>query len=167
MLRLLAVLLPSAGLAQAEPFRAAVFDFEFLDTSQEGEAFGRRADEAARVRAASEQLRGLLAERGIAPVDLAPAKARIDKAAPLTRCNGCEADIARELGADLAVTGVIQKVSNLILNFNVAILDARTGAPLRAASVDIRGNTDESWRRGVSYLVRNRLLDPPLRATAP
>jgi hypothetical protein len=26
-----------------------------------------------------------------------------------------------------------------------------------AGSVDIRGNTDESWSRGLSYLLRNRL----------
>jgi hypothetical protein len=25
--------------------------------------------------------------------------------------------------------------------------------------VDIRGDTDESWRRGLSYLLRNRILD--------
>jgi hypothetical protein len=29
---------------------------------------------------------------------------------------------------------------------------------VRVYSVDIRGNTDESWSRGISYLVRNRLL---------
>ncbi len=61
------------------------------------------------------------------------------------------------------MTGLIQKVSNLILNFNVYVREARTGELLRTGSVDIRGNTDESWRRGVAYLVRNRLLDPPLR----
>ena len=27
----------------------------------------------------------------------------------------------------------------------------------RGASVGIRGNTDESWSRGMSYLIRNRL----------
>ena len=93
-LRLLAVLmLPPSGL-HAEPVRAAVFGFEFLDTSQEGEAFGRRTDEAARVRAASDELLRLLAAGGVAPVDLAPAKARIDKAGPLTKCKGCDADSA-------------------------------------------------------------------------
>jgi hypothetical protein len=27
-------------------------------------------------------------------------------------------------------------------------------------SADMRGNTDESWSRAMSYLVRNRLLAP-------
>ena len=148
--------------ARAEALRAAVFDFEFLDSSQEGEMFGARADEARRLASASEQLRRLLAEGGIAVVDLAPQKTRIEKQAPLTKCNGCEADLARDLGAEVAVTGLVQKVSNLILNLNVYVRDARSGAMLRVSSTDIRGNTDEAWQRGVRYLVRNRLLDPPL-----
>jgi len=35
--------------------------------------------------------------------------------------------------------------------------DAATGRTLRADSVDIRGNTDESWTRGLRYLIRERL----------
>ncbi|VTZ21784.1 conserved hypothetical protein [Methylocella tundrae] len=29
-------------------------------------------------------------------------------------------------------------------------------------SVDIRGNTDESWTRGMTYMVRNYVLTNPL-----
>ena len=65
------------------------------------------------------------------------------------------------------MTGTVHKVSNLILNINVTVRDAGSGQAVRAGSVDIRGNTDESWLRGVSYLVRNRLLDPPLRRPLP
>ena len=38
------------------------------------------------------------------------------------------------------------------------IRDAETGKLLKGMSADIRSNTDRSWTRGVSYLVRNRLL---------
>ncbi len=68
--------------------------------------------------------------------------------------------LAQKVGADLSVTGVVQKVSNLILNMNVYIRDAHTGQMVAAASADLRGNTDESWSRGMSYLLRNRLLAP-------
>ena len=54
----------------------------------------------------------------------------------------------------MAVTWV-QKVSNLILNINLEIKDVATGATRLTKSVDIRGNTDTSWRRGISYLVRD------------
>jgi hypothetical protein len=149
--------------AAAEGVRAAVFDLDFVDTSQEGASGHIREDEARRLTMVSDTLRRMLAERGIAVVDLAPARERIGKAAPLSRCNGCDLDLSRELGAGLAVTGFVHKVSNLILSINVAIRDVRDGQTVRAGSVDIRGNTDESWSRGISYLVRNRLLDPPLR----
>ena len=164
---LLASLKPFSGAAGAQGPRAAVFDLDFVDTSQEGAAGAVRDDEARRLALISDTLRRMLAERGITVVDLAPARERIAKAAPLTRCNGCDLDLARELGAELAVTGFVQKVSNLILNINVLIRDARGGQAVRGGSVDIRGNTDESWSRGISYLVRNRLFDPPLQLSAP
>jgi len=34
-------------------------------------------------------------------------------------------------------------------------------------SVDLRGNTDESWSRAASYLLRNRLLAPDYGAPQP
>ena len=68
--------------------------------------------------------------------------------------------LAGELGADLAMTGVVQKVSNLILNINLYLRDVHTGQLVAAASADMRGNTDESWSRATAYLVRNRLLAP-------
>lgn len=91
-------------------------------------------------------------------VDLQPAADLIRKyqsEQQLRACNGCELDIARALGADRVLVGWLQKVSNLILNFNIQIEDAATGQVLLNKSVDMRGNTDETWRRSVSYLVRS------------
>ncbi len=72
-------------------------------------------------------------------------------------CNGCDVDLARKVGAQISVTGWVQKVSNLILNINLVVRDVETGQVVAAGSVDIRGNTDELWSRGLSYLLRNRL----------
>jgi Protein of unknown function (DUF2380) len=58
----------------------------------------------------------------------------------------------------------VQKVSNLILNINVYMEDAESGKMKFARSIDIRGNTDESWRRGLDYLLRNYSLREPLTA---
>jgi hypothetical protein len=91
-------------------------------------------------------------------VDTAPAAEQIDAAGWLWSCSGCEVAIARRLDADLALIGWVQKVSNLILNLNVVIRDAATREQVFASSVDIRGNTDESWRHGIRYLLKNRLL---------
>ena len=54
----------------------------------------------------------------------------------------------------------VQKVSNLILNMNLYVADPQTGKQTFMKSVDMRGNTDESWSRAMSYLLRNRLLAP-------
>ena len=61
----------------------------------------------------------------------------------------------------------MQKVSNLILNINVYMEDAESGKMKFARSIDIRGNTDESWSRAASYLLRNRLLAPDYGAPQP
>ena len=68
---------------------------------------------------------------------------------------------SRRWSARTGPRGVVQKVSNLILNINVYMEDAQSGTMKFARSVDIRGNTDESWRRGLDYLLRNYLLREP------
>lgn len=137
----------------------AVFDFELIDSSLEGEMQGPRADEQERIVKISDQLRQLLKDkRSYTLVDLAPAADAIGKAGFLHGCNGCAVNIAKPLGADLALIGTVQKVSNLILNINVYVWDTAKAREVYRTSVDIRGNTDESWAHGVSYLVRNRLL---------
>lgn len=152
-------MLPAAPAMAASPIPVAVFDFELLDTSLEGEVGGPRADEQQRLLLISDTLRRQLEASGrYRVVALDAAAERIEAAGHLHGCNGCEAKIARDLGAEQAMTGTVQKVSNLILNINLYVRDAATGKRLRAVSVDIRGNTDESWSRGLSYLVRNRLL---------
>ncbi|MBB3770193.1 hypothetical protein FHS55_000779 [Angulomicrobium tetraedrale] len=152
--------------AGAAATRVAVFDFELFDTSGEASLNGPKPEEAHRLALISADLRERLTKAGYELVDLASRKAEIEEASPLRNCNSCELAIARAAGAQIEVIGLVQKVSNLILNINFQLRDAESGAVLRAGSVDIRNNTDESWLRGVSYLVRNRLLDPPLTGKA-
>jgi hypothetical protein len=52
----------------------------------------------------------------------------------------------------------VQKVSDLILNINLVIEDAKTGKQVAGGSVDIRGNTDESWSRGLRFLFEEHVL---------
>jgi hypothetical protein len=76
----------------------------------------------------------------------------------LQACGGCDADLAAKVGARLAITGTVQKVSNLILNMSIYVRDVKSGKVVAAMNADMRGNTDESWLRTVDWLVRNRLL---------
>ena len=76
----------------------------------------------------------------------------------LRSCGGCADDYAKSLGAEVAVTGQIQKVSDLILNINVYIKEVGSKAPEKAYSVDIRGDNDDSFDHGVKYVVKHNIL---------
>jgi Protein of unknown function (DUF2380) len=156
----LAIALFISSPVAAEPLRAAIFDFELLDTSLQGEIKGPQADEQRRLKDVTDQLRKGLAEAGkFVIVDISPVNAAAH-ASNLQSCGGCDVDYARQLGADLAITGVVQKVSALILNMNIYLRDTQTGQLIAGMSADFRSNTDESWSRTMSYLLRNRLLAP-------
>jgi len=146
--------------AWADVRSVAVFDFELIDTSLEGELRGQRADEQARLARAGDQLRERLAASGLFRlVDMAPVAAAA-RASNLQACGGCDVKLAKQVDAELAITGTVQKVSNLILNFTVYVRDANTGNPVAVMNADFRGNTDESWTRALGWLIRNRLLAP-------
>lgn len=153
------LLLLSSSQAFADPPKLAVFDFELIDTSLPGEFYGAKP-ELERMNRIGEQLRKALAESGkFQVVDIAPVSDAA-RHSNLQACGGCDVKLAGQLGADLEITGVVQKVSNLILNVNVYLRDVHTGSLVTAASADMRGNTDESWSRAMSYIIRNRLLAP-------
>jgi hypothetical protein len=85
-------------------------------------------------------------------------RAKIEAGPAIGECNGCEVELGKKLGAERILWGTVQKVSNLILNLNVYMGDVATGQMTFVKSVDIRGNTDESWTAGLNYLLRNYLL---------
>ena len=145
---------------RAEPPALAVFDFELVDTSLQGEVNGPRADERERLMRVGDQLRKELTQSGkFRLLDIASVEAAAH-GSNLQSCGGCDVQYARQLGADLVITGLVQKVSNLILNINIYLRDVHTGQMVTSMSVDMRGNTDKSWTRATAYLVRNRLLAP-------
>ncbi len=148
--------MPAALAAQ----RVAVFDFELIDTSLDGQTYGTRPEEKARLKKVSDQLREALARSGqFEVVDIGPVEAAAH-AANLQACGGCDIALARKVGADLSITGTVQKVSNLILNMNIYIHDVSTQKLIASKSADFRSNTDESWTRTLTYLVKNYVLSP-------
>jgi hypothetical protein len=152
------MLLSLCAPAPAEQMKVAVFEFELIDTSLDGAMNGPRADEQRRLSRLAEELRKRLAASGrYLPVDISSVAAEAHRS-NLQACGGCDAKLAKQAGAELAVTGTVQKISNLILNMNIYIRDAGDGHPVTQMSADFRGNTDESWSRALDWLIRNRLL---------
>jgi uncharacterized protein DUF2380 len=155
---LLGLLLAEARAGQS---KVAVFDFELVDTSLEGATYGPRVDQQTRLAQIVDQLRDRLAKsERVSVVDIAPVAGQA-KATNLRTCGGCEAELAQQVEADFSVTGWVQKVSNLILNMNIMVRDAKTGRVISLRSVDMRGNTDETWSRAIDWLIRHDLLAPP------
>ena len=154
---LVCVAIAATAAMAKQPSPTAVFNFGLDDTSLQGQEAPSPVDQQQRLQDLDVQLRDLLVKSGCCSlVDTAPV-AQQERAIDAWKCNGCDVDLARKVGARISVTGWVQKVSNLILNINLVARDVTTGQVLSAGSVDIRGNTSESWSRGLSYLLKDRL----------
>jgi hypothetical protein len=133
--------------------KVAVFRFELHHGDLVPGAPSKHEAEEKRLDMITEQLRDHLAKSGFEVVDTAPLAEKA-AAANLQACGDCADEFARELGADYAFTGVVYKVSELVLSMSVLVHDAATSQPATSATVDLRGNTDESWRRALDYLYK-------------
>ena len=161
--RLIALLmlagLACAQAAAAQPKSLALMDFELIDEMRSFASEEARRETDRRVVLISTELAIELQSRGMYRVlDRAPAAKLIERlkaSYELRACNGCEIDIGKALGAERIALCWVQKVSNLILNINIEARSVATGETVYAKSVDVRGNTDEAWLRGVRRLVDN------------
>lgn len=153
------------GAAESPP-AVAVLGFELIDEHPVPE---QAEDLQRRLAAIDRQFQQGLHRLGlyqIVPID--PAQDLLDKLrkenAFVYRCNACFSELGQRLGVRLVAVGWVQRVSNLILNVNVALIDAGTGKEILSKSVDMRGNTDESWKRAVAFMLRDwserRARDP-------
>ena len=139
------------------PKRAAVMDFELVNEMRDYETEESQKVQQRRLDLISDALRQEFDQRGMYRIadNNGAAKLIADQRAQqdLRNCNGCELDIGRALGANVIILCWVQKVSNLILNVNIEVKDVASGQTLYAKSVDLRGNTDKSWLRGIHYMV--------------
>lgn len=147
----------SAATAAGQLPSLTVFDFELVDEQNNPLT---KAAQLVRLRQATVQLQQELAERRLYRiVAVAPAEPLLgqlrNQQEYMYRCDDCAAQVGQLLGVDLVMSTWVQKVSELILNLNVQIWDVKAGKLVFTKSVDMRGNEDVSWRRSVSYLVRD------------
>lgn len=150
---------PQAG-ASDRP-RLILFGMELQDTSHEGEIDGVREDQQKRLKLLDAEAEALFKATGYFElVDVSSAARQIEEGRPLRRCNGCDIDIAKTFNADYVILGVVYKVSNLILEIHLYQRDAKTGQVVNHMHTSIRGNTDQSWLRGLRWLIKNRLKAP-------
>ncbi|WP_250474319.1 DUF3280 domain-containing protein [Caballeronia sp. GAFFF1] len=163
LVRMLALLvlcaLPLSGQAQAQQAQQsiALLDCTLIDDNAAYNDADTNRIQAERLAKVSNALREQLREKTPLHVtDNARASeliAALEHAQDMSACNGCELRVARELGVSRVGVCWVQKISNLILNINLRVEDVDSGATLFQRSVDMRGNTDQSWQRGARALV--------------
>ena len=147
------------SLARAGALKVVVFDIEPVEMTG---ATGLRGKLAAE----TQLLRKLFSDKGYTVVNTSPQAKRIADNLPLSQCNGCDQEIAKALGADLEIATAIQPASAATFSLSGSVKDVRTDRVLRQGVVDVRGEQSDVLDHGVKFLVKERLLEPPLPATA-
>ncbi len=147
--------------AQAAP-KAAIFPFDIRDVEQEGELIPKlKEDDLRRMKLVADELAVLMKkENTYEVVDLTPLAKDVEAASPFAKCDGCEVDIAKKAGADLAVTGYVDKLSDALISLQLFARETGSGRLVKSMSAEIRGNTDELWLHGIRWLWRNRFNAP-------
>lgn len=147
----------------SERLKLAIFDIELDDFSAGGPIAGESPEETARLQRMTALARELLAQSGL--FDIVDGSASTDQRVKdhwLRKCNGCDADIALALGADLSFVCFFRKISVMEQNLDIRIRDARTGKLAHAAQADLRGETDLSWSRALKFVIKYQLVEPEL-----
>jgi len=156
----LSLVLTVAGMAMAEsaaPIKLAVFTFELDDFSAAVSTGTPDPADTAELARVTADVRKLLRESG--RYDLVAVEGVAAKS--LRDCNGCDAPVAKQLGAQQSFVGVVKRISRAEYQVHFQIRDAETGALIAEADTGLRMGAMDSWNRGALRLVKDRLLKNP------
>lgn len=135
---------------------ALVLDLELLgDTSIES----LKAQDARFLKKFSQFFRQQLKQQNAFNViDDAQSLALLEDAAAhqyLHRCNGCELDLARKMGAKVVVVPWVFRMSVLLQVLNIEIREVETGRLIMKRPYDFRGNTETAWEKTIRYTLND------------
>jgi hypothetical protein len=133
--------------------KLALLPFTLEDTSAGAGVAGETETDAKGLRDATEAVRQLLGQSG--RYRLVDTRAM---AQPKEGCGDCDLRLARELGAEQALAGVVRRVSRTEYTISFQLRDVGTGAIVAAGDSGLRMGANYSWDRGAARLVRDRLL---------
>ncbi len=148
------------------PIKIAIFEFELDDRSAGGGIIPEDdIDRPSLVQSTNEAKRLLLATGRYSIVDTSSVAAEVKAANGIINCNACEVALARKLGADQALVGVVPRVSRTEYTLFMRVKDARTGAEIASGFTGLRLGANYAWARGVTWLMNNQIL--PKLGSAP
>ena len=143
------------------PIKIAVFDFELEDVTPAASYLNQATSSAASLERASSAARQELAASGhYQVVDAGGAQGRPPSSKALRDCEGCEAGMARKLGADESMIGIVRRATQTDYYVTVIIRDARTGKMLDEQGANFAGG-EEGWASGARILIRHQVLVSP------
>lgn len=148
----------SAAPARSSAIKIAVFGFELDDVTPAAAYVGKVDSTQKSLQMATKAARAELARSGrysIVSVNDVDAKAVKDHT--LRNCQGCEATIARKLGAQQSMLGIVRRATQTDYYILLVIRDAKTGKILNTQAANFAGG-DEGWASGAEVLIRYQVL---------
>jgi hypothetical protein len=148
----------ATGAADPAPVKIAVFEFELEDSSPPAVLLNQPVSGAALMDKVSGAAREELMQSGrYLVIDASKADTQSVAAKGLRNCDGCEAGVATQLGAEQSLIGVISKVTATDYYVVIQIRDARTGKVLDSEGALFAGD-EQGWPSGVRMLIRHQVL---------
>jgi hypothetical protein len=158
---LLGLTLASAHAGELEksaPVKLAVFEFELQDVTPAAAYLGKTTSSAANLEKVSSEARRVLAASGrysIIDGNKSGAKPVTDRL--LRNCDGCEAGIALQLGAQQSLIGVVTRVTQTDYYVQIQIRDCKSGKVVDEQEANFAGG-DDGWASGVRMLIKHQIL---------
>jgi hypothetical protein len=138
--------------------KIAVFNFELEDATPSAALLGKATSSPASLERATSEARQELAQSGrYRIVDVSAADDKAARESMLRHCDGCEARIAQQLGADESLLGIVRRATQTDYYVMVIIRDAHTGKVLDQQDANFAGS-EEGWPSGVKMLIRHQVL---------
>ena len=145
--------------ADPGPVKIAVFDFELNDASAGGGIIAQDAVDTENLGKSTEEARRMLSASGrYSVVDTGSVAGEVVSAGGIQHCNGCDGPLAKKLGADQSMIGVLTRVNRTEYTLQILVRDAQTGAVVSNNFTGLRMGANYAWPRGVKWLMENRIL---------
>jgi hypothetical protein len=148
----------AADNAKQAPVRIAVFDFELDDLTPAAALLNKATSDAAALDKVSIEARRQLAQSGrYSIVDVSKVDAKPVKEKALRNCDGCDAGIAAQLGAEQSLVGIVRRATQTDYYVLILIRDARSGKLIDQQGANFAGG-EEGWASGVRMLIKHQVL---------
>jgi uncharacterized protein DUF2380 len=145
--------------AEPSPLKISVFDFELDDRSAGGGIIDQDAIDTENLKLSTDEARNMLAASGrYSIVDTGSVASEVNSAGGIQRCNGCDGPLAKRLGADQSMVGVITRVNRTEYTLQILVRDTETGAVISNHFTGLRMGANYAWPRGVKWLMTNKIL---------